>query len=203
MAFQETPSFPEPIGYGAVGGPMFRTEIAASSSGRESRNGPWAYPRHAWDVSQGIRSQADFAAVRAFFMVARGRHHGWRFKDWSDFAATHSDGLVLAITSTTFQLIKRYTSGSSTQDRLIQKPKHGAAIEVKVSGVTTAHTLDTATGIVTIGSAPAAANVTWSGEFDIPMRFDTDKLDGRIVARNPRDGLLHQWDAIPIIEIRV
>lgn len=200
MAFLETPRFPENIAYGAVGGPMFQTVIA-STSARESRDGRWSYPRHAWDVSQGVKSQADFAVVRSFFMVARGRHHGWRFKDWADFSATHADGRVLALTATTFQLVKRYSAGAASQDRLIKKPVHGGTIEVKVSGVVTAHTLDTTTGIVTIASAPAAANVTWAGEFDVPMRFDTDKLDARIEARNRRAGLLHVWDAIPIIEI--
>lgn len=68
----------------------------------------------------------------------------------------------------------------------------------------TAHTLDTATGIVTIVSAPSAANVTWAGEFDVPMRFDTDKLDGRIVTRQADGGgLLHEWDSIPVIEVPV
>lgn len=204
MAFLETPRFPERIAFGAVGGPMFRTEIAVSLSGRESRNGAWAYPRHAWDVSQGVKTADDFATLRAFFMIARGRQHAWRFKDWTDFSATHSDGRATGITSTTFQLVKRYTSGSSTQDRVVKKPKHSTAIEVKVSGVVTAHTLDTATGIVTIVSAPSAANVTWAGEFDVPMRFDTDKLDGRIVTRQADGGgLLHEWDSIPVIEVPV
>lgn len=203
MAFLETPRFPDRIAYGAVGGPMFRTELVVSASGRETRNGAWSYPRHAWDVSQGINTPADFATLRAFFMIARGRQHAWRYKDWTDYAATHSDGYVVAITSTTFQLMKRYTSGSSTQARPIYKPLHGGSIVIKVSGTDTAHTLDTATGIVTIGSAPSAGNVTWAGEFDVPMRFDTDKLDGRIVSRNPSTGLLHQWDAIPIIEVPV
>lgn len=179
---------------------MFRTEVAATSAGRESRNGAWAYPRHAWDVSQGIKSNADFATLRGFFMVARGRQNGWRFKDWADFSATHSEGVVTGITGTTFQLIKRYTSGSATQDRPIKKPVSGT-LEIKVSGVVTAHSVDTTTGVVTIASAPAAADVTWSGEFDVPMRFDTDKLDGRIEARNRSAGLLHVWDAIPVVEI--
>lgn len=200
MAFLETPRFPDRIAYGAVGGPMFRTDIAVTSSGRESRNGAWAYPRHAWDVSQGINNPTDFATLRAFFMIARGRQNGWRFKDWTDYSATHTDGKVTALTATTFQLIKRYTSGSSTQDRQIKKPI-ATGFGVKVSGVDTAHTLDTATGIVTIATAPSAANVTWAGEFDVPMRFDTDKLDGRVVARTPASGLLHAWDAIPIIEL--
>ncbi len=203
MAFLETPRFPDRIAYGAVGGPMFRTELVVSASGRETRNGAWSYPRQGWDVSQGINTTYDFATLRAFFMIARGRQHGWRFKDWTDYTATHSDGYVVAITSTTFQLMKRYTSGSSTQGRPIYKPVHGGSIVIKVSGTDTAHTLDTTTGIVTIASAPDAANVTWAGEFDAPMRFDTDKLDGRVVSRNPNAGLLHQWDSIPIIEVPV
>lgn len=199
MAFRETPRFPDSIAMGAVGGPMFWT-VVATTAARESRDGRLAYPRQAWDVSPGVKTVDEFAVLRAFFMVARGKHHGWRFKDWSDFAATHSDGRVLALTGTTFQLIKRYTSGSETQDRIIRKPVHGGTIEVKVSGVVTAHTLDTVTGIVTIASAPAAANVTWAGEFDVPMRFDTDKLDARPIARHP-SGLVHSWDAVPILEI--
>jgi uncharacterized protein (TIGR02217 family) len=135
-------------------------------------------------------------------MVARGRHHGWRFKDWADFAAAHTEGVVTAITSTTFQLVKRYTSGSGTQDRVIKKPVSGT-VEIKVSGVVTAHTLDATTGVVTIGSAPAASAVTWSGEFDVPMRFGTDKLDGRIESRNATQGLLHVWDSIPIVEVQL
>ena len=205
MAFLETPRFPDRIAYGAVGGPMFRTEVAVSGSGLETSDGKWAYPRHAWDVSQGINSQADFAALRSFFMVAGGRHHGWRFKDWADFTVTHADGRVAGLTSTTFRLLKRYTTGSATQDRLIKKPI-AAGFELKDSGttltLTTDYTLDAATGIVTTTSPRTAANLTWLGEFDVPMRFDTDKLDGRIEARNG-GGLLHVWDAIPIIEVPV
>lgn len=202
MAFLESPRFPDKIAYGAQGGPEFRTEISVAVSGLEQRNGAWAYPRHSWDVSQGINSQADFQVLRAFFMTARGRQHSWRFKDYADFTAAHSGdekGIVLALTSTTFQMVKRYTSGSNTQDRIIRKPVSGTCTAL-VSGGAVSHSIDYTTGIITIASAPAAGNVTWAGEFDVPMRFDTDKLDGRIVARNPTRGLLHEWTAIPIIE---
>ena len=202
MAFLETPRFPEGISYGAVGGPMFRTEIAVSASGLETRNGTWAYPKHEWDVSHGVRNNTDFSTLRNFFMVARGRHNGWRFKDWADYTATHAQGVVTGITGTTFQLVKVYISGSSSQSRIIKKPVAGT-VEIKVSGITTSHTLDATTGIATIVSAPAAANVTWSGEFDVPMRFNTDKLDGRIVSANNSDGILHAWDSIPIVEDRL
>jgi uncharacterized protein (TIGR02217 family) len=67
--------------------------------------------------------------------------------------------------------------------------------------VVTAHSVDTATGVITIASAPAAANVTWSGEFDVPMRFDVDRLERRLVARTPSRGLLQEWASIPIVEV--
>lgn len=199
MAFLETPRFPDRIAYGAQGGPGFSTSVAVLASGREARNGNWTYPLHAWDVSQGLNSQADFETLRAFFMVARGRLHGWRFKDWGDCTTTVADGRATAITSTTFQLVKRYTSGSDSVDRLIRKPV-AATVAVFVSGSPATFTLDGTTGIVTIAAAPAAGNITWSGEFDVPMRFDTDRLEGRIVARNA-NGLVHEWGSIPIVEV--
>jgi uncharacterized protein (TIGR02217 family) len=208
MAFIESPRFPENIAYNAVGGPEFSTAVAAATSGRESRNSNWLYPLHSWDVSQGINSQADFQTLRAFFMaVGRGRANGWRFKDYADHTASHAGveaGVVDGITSTTFQLVKRYTIGGSTQDRRILKPI-AAGFELKDSGTTLAltadYSLNTATGVVTTTAPRTAGNLTWSGEFDVPMRFNTDKLEGRIVARNPRDGLLHEWAEIPIVEL--
>lgn len=201
MAFLETPRFPERIAFGALGGPVFSTTVVATGSGVEARETAWAYPLHRWDVSQGINGQADYETLRAFFMAVRGRLHGWRFKDPSDYQATLSQGVVTAITSTTFQLVKRYGAGSLSLDRVIKKPVAGT-LDVRVSGVAAAFTLDATTGVVTIASAPAAATVTWAGEFDVPMRFDTDTMQGRIAERNPQRGLLHVWEAIPIVELR-
>ena len=85
---------------------------------------------------------------------------------------------------------------------IITKPVSGT-VEVKVSGIVTAATVNTVTGVITIGSAPSASNVTWAGEFDCPMRFDTDRLQSSMVARNPTKGILHRWDSIPIVEVPV
>lgn len=202
MSFLESPRFPDNIAYGAQGGPGFKTGIAVAFSGREARNGEWLYPQHAWNVSQGVNGEADYAALRAFFMAARGRLHAWRFKDHTDFEAAHTGdgkGIATAITSTTFQMVKRYTSGSNTQDRIIRKPVSGTCTVLE-SGGAIAHSIDYTTGIITAASAPAAGNLTWAGEFDVPMRFDSDKLPGRIVSRNGADGLLIEWADVEIVE---
>ena len=204
MAFYESPRFPERISYGATGGPEFITTVVRTISGREQRDSRWAYPRQRWDVSQGVRTQAQFAELRAFFLAMRGRLHGWRFKDWSDFEATHSEGFVTGITSTTFQLIKRYTSGAQTLDRKITKPLAAGFVLKDVSTtltLTTDYTIDATTGIVTTTTTRTAANLNWSGQFDVPMRFDTDQLQASMIARNPSAGLIHQWDSIPVVEV--
>lgn len=208
MAFYESPRFPEGISMGATGGPMWATEVIKTVSGKESRIAQWSYPLHQWDVSTGIRNAADFIAVRAFFLTMLGRLHGFRFKDWADYTASHTgdEKGVCTGSGTTFQCVKRYTSGSQTSDRIITKPIL-SGFELKNSGTplvyTTDYTLNTVTGVITTATSKTAANLTWSGEFDVPMRFDTDRLQSSIVARRPLDGLLHHWDAIPIVEIRV
>lgn len=205
MAFFETPRFPDRIAFGAQGGPGFSTAVIAVVSGAESRISEWSYPLHAWDLSQAVQKQADFEVLRAHFMSVRGRLHGFRFKDWTDYACSYSEGRVSGLTTTTFQLLKRYTSGAQTLDRKIIKPiasgfglKDGATLLT----LTTDYTLDATTGIVTTVVPRTAANLTWAGEFDVPMRYDTDQLRGTIVNKNPTDGFLHTWEAIPIVELR-
>lgn len=198
MAFLETPRFPDRIAAGALGGPAFSTQVVVAASGRQFTDAQWEYPLHSWDVSHGLNNPTDFAALRAFFLAVRGRRDGWRFKDWTDYSATVAEGFVIGLTSTTFQMVKRYTSGSTTLDRLISKPVTGT-VAAFVSAVPATFTVDTTTGILTIAAAPSPSNVTWSGEFDVPMAFETDKLTSRVVGRNGA-GLIYEWDGIPVAE---
>jgi uncharacterized protein (TIGR02217 family) len=200
MAFLESPRFPESIAFGAVGGPEFSTTVVQTIGGKEQRTGHFVYPKQKWDVSPGVRAVSEMLALRSFFLNARGQLHGWRFQDLTDYIVTHSDGVVAAITSTTFQLQKKYVSGSQTMLRKIIKPVAAVAVEVKVSGSVVSATVDTTTGIVTISSAPTAANVTWAGQFDVPMRFDFDHMQASAIDRNA-DGLVHMMGPYNIVEV--
>jgi len=205
MAFQER-QFPPRISFGAVGGPGFSTEVVVVASGREKRNRKWSEMRHAFDVSQAVRTNAEFAELRAFFISVGGKADGFRYKDWADFQTVITDGVVTGITSTTFQLYKRYTSGATSTDRKITKPI-ATGFVLTNSGttlaLTTDYTLDSTTGIVTTVTPKTAANLRWSGEFDVPSRFDIDELRAEIVSRRADRELLLAWNAIPIVEIRV
>src|SRR5262245_55974480 len=80
--------FPPDIAYGAVGGPEYRTTVLVTASGREQRNSAWAQARGRWNVAHGLKSRAQVAALIAFFRARKGRAHGFRFKDWTDYQAT-------------------------------------------------------------------------------------------------------------------
>ena len=71
-AFHEV-RFPDAIAYGATGGPVWSTTIAALSTGAEQRNQNWVNARHRWNVATGIKRLADFHQVLRFFQARRGR----------------------------------------------------------------------------------------------------------------------------------
>lgn len=203
MSFFETPRFPDGISFGATGGPQFSTEVVTVESGREKRNARRSTPLHEWDVSHTVRSQTDLDTLRAHFLAMNGQEHGFRFKDWSDFRCLITQGVVVGLTSTTFQLVKRYTLGAVSKDRTITKPL-AAGFVLKNSGVdlilTTDYTLNTVTGVVTTVTPKTAANLTWSGEFDVPMRYATDRFQAQIVSRSGTE-LVYALDSVPVMEL--
>lgn len=192
MAFLESPRFPEGISYGVMGGPEFSTTVITVNSGFEQRNSNWSAPRGSWDASHSARSESETKELIAFFRAVGGMRDGFRFRDWSDYK-TGADGVLSAVPDDAdqFTLYKKYAIGGRTEYRRINKPVPGT---VTITGGG-AYTVDYATGIVTrtSGSAPTK----WTGEFDIPCRFGTDKLELSIIAHG-----VYSWQSIPIIEIR-
>src|SRR5574341_1354221 len=179
MASFHEVQFPTDIAYGASGGPEYSTTLFASATGYERRNINWAQARGKWDVGSGVKNRAQFAALIAFFRARKGRAYGFRFKDWTDFSATGQQIGIGDGTATTFQLIKTYTSGGVTETRTITKPVAGT-VKVYKDAVQqmSGWSVSTTTGVVTFASAPdSGVVVTADFEFDVPVRFDTDRMD--------------------------
>lgn len=199
MAFHEV-RFPDDIAYGATGGPEYATTIVSMASGFEQRNINWDAARGRWDVASGLKRQSQLDILIAFFRARKGRAHGFRFKDWTDYKATAQNIGTGNAANKVFQLTKTYTSGAGTETRIIKKPVSGMT-KVYLNGVfqTSGVSVSTILGTVTFTNAPGnGVVVTADFEFDIPVRFDTDRMAVTIEYIN-----LNQWSGIPIIEIRV
>ncbi len=212
MSFHEV-RFPTAISRGCQGGPERRTDVVVLGSGFEERNSRWANSRRSYNAGYGVKSLNDLYAVIAFFEERRGRLYGFRWKDQSDWRSCAPDAVPSAAdcpigTGTgalaSFQLSKRYGSAFAPWTREVKKPVSGT-VKIAVAGVEqiadTHFTVDAATGIVTFlpGSIPASgASVTAGFEFDVPVRFDTDKLEINI-------GGFHHGaiPSIPVIEVRL
>lgn len=212
MAFHEV-RFPTSISNGARGGPERRTDVVTLGSGFEERNSRWADSRRSYNAGYGVRSLDDLHTVIEFFEERRGRLHGFRWRDHADWKSCAPDHTPSAVdqtigtgdgSTTVFQLAKKYGSSFAPWSRQIAKPVAGT-VQVAVGGVqqasATAYMLDPTTGRITFltGHVPApGAPVTAGYEFDVPVRFDTDKLE--IDLQGVRHGAI---SAIPIVEIRL
>jgi uncharacterized protein (TIGR02217 family) len=111
--------FPDNIAYGATGGPEFATTVVATGSGHEKRNVNWAEARGRWDVASGLKKPAQIDELIAFFRARRGKAHGFRFKDWTDYKATGQPLGTGDGAKTQFRLMKHYPSGSVIEDRTL------------------------------------------------------------------------------------
>lgn len=198
MSFDEI-RLPLRVGFGSSGGPAFSTEVVSVDGGFEVRNQNWSQARRRYDAATGLRAASDVNTLLQFFYARAGRARGFRLKDYSDFTATTQTIGTGTGALTTFQLVKKYTSGSITHTRAISKPVSGT-VAVFLNGVAqpTGWSVNTQTGVITFSSAPGnGVVVTATFEFDVPVRFDTDQLT--LTAEN----FQLQSVQVPLVEIRV
>jgi len=207
MAFHAV-RFPLDVALGARGGPERATDIVTLASGREERNSRWAHARRRYNAGYGVKSRADLLAVLAFFEERRGRFHAFLWRDGLDFSSNGTamptaldqvigtgDGIAVS-----FPLVKRYGAAFDPYLRPITRPVAGS-VTVAVAGTSLAaagFSVDGATGVVTLEVAPAAgAAVTAGFLFDVPVRFDTDRLDIELTSFDAAEA-----PNIPLIEVR-
>ncbi|MFD0908991.1 DUF2460 domain-containing protein [Ruegeria arenilitoris] len=210
MNFHEV-RFPASLSFGSVGGPERRTDIVTLANGFEERNTPWAHSRRRYDAGLGMRSLDDIQTLIAFFEARQGQMYGFRWKDWSDYkscAATaevekgdqvigQGDGVT-----TVFQLVKTYASGVASYVRPIVKPvlgtvKVGLDQDEAREGVD--FEVDLNRGLIQFAVPPAeGVDVTAVFEFDVPVRFDTDRIQVSVASFQAGD-----VPNVPVVEVRV
>lgn len=208
MAFHDV-RFPTAIAFHSTGGPERKTEIVTLGSGFEERNAVWANSRRRYDAGYGVKTLADIHAVIAFFEARNGRLHAFRYRDPLDFQSAAPGASLTPLdqplgtgdgTTTVFALNKIYTSGPASWARRIDKPVDGS-VRIAADGVelVTGFTADATAGTITFDTAPADGAVLTAGfAFDVPVRFDTDRL-----AINLANFEAGEIPSIPLIEVRL
>lgn len=271
-----------------VGGPLWNTNIVVVQSGYEQRNKVWSQMRGQWQLGERNIDQTEKTALVNFFNARNGRFQGFRFKDWADYTADYTTGVLgtsgLGTGLSTYQLYKNYTDGADTYQNKVVKPVSGT-VTVKQDGTLISPSIDYTTGIVTVSpnfvysiTAITQANpglvttssfhglsngqvvyisgvvgmtqvnnlyftvnvvnstqfqlqgvnttsysayvsggnvsvypqstnhLIWSGQFDVPVRFDSDNLQYRLDQIIESQGVSTPWFylmALPIVEIRI
>lgn len=160
--------------YGWEGGPEFSTRIVSLASGRERRNAQWSQPRHKYSIPYNNIRPGDYAGIKQMHLACRGRLHAFRFRDALDHTADAEPFAVADGVLTTFQLLKQSNVSGVQYAREVYALVSGS---VFVNGVEATVTADNERGLVTFASPPAAGSLlTWTGVFDVWVRFDQDDL---------------------------
>jgi uncharacterized protein (TIGR02217 family) len=191
MNFHEA-RFPTTISLGSMAGMERRTQIVVLGSGREERNSNWADSRRHYNAGYGIKTLDDLYEVVEFYEERRGPLYGFRWKDRLDSKSCKPSQTPQATdqvigtgdgANLTFQLAKTYGGAFAAWHRDVQKPVAGS-VRIAVDGIEQTEisdfVADQETGIVLFKSTAVpgdGALVTAGFEFDVPVRFDEDRLE--------------------------
>jgi len=203
--------FPASLSFGSLGGPERRTDIVTLSSGYEERNSPWAHSRRRYDAGMGMRALDELDEVLKFFEARRGQMYGFRWKDWADYKSCKPSQTVSPQdqvigfgdgAQTVFALSKAYASGTNSYSRRIHKPVSGTVL-VSIAGDPQQEgvhfEVDLERGEITFDRAPDAGRELTAGfEFDVPVRFDTDRIHTSVASFQAGE-----VPSIPVVEVRI
>lgn len=201
---------PPHIEAGSQFSPTWNNVIQEAIAGNEQRFGKWTKCRGVGNVAYGLLTTSptyddDFRAIMAIYRAHIGSLYPFRFRDWTDYTATDENFGTGDGVTTAFQIIKTYdpglillnTTGGRTYVREIFL--FASAPVIKVDGVTKTVTTDytiSASGLVTFTSAPANDKaITWTGEFDVPVRIDGD------IQIAPKESDIVTITSLPIKEV--
>jgi len=194
--------FPEHLSLGAIGGPVFMTEIIATSNGYEQRNTSWNQARYRYDLHPNINCKTDYDDISAFFRIHKGRALSFAFKDWSDYQALNQQIGVGDGVMSTWQLIKVYNFMDHSDARVIKLPiRESLQITLTDEAGEREHidyTVDCQTGVITFDSPPPPrTKIVANFDFYIPVQFDHDELP--VASVDALDIQMH----LKLLEVRI
>lgn len=170
MSFLETPLFPGRILMGASRTINHSVETARQFNRRAVKNVNSSQGWRQYAFVMPVVDSAEFATLQAHYLSVKGTAHQFRLEDWADYVCAQADGFLGQSSSgtgaPTYQLHKRYVTGSLTEWRAIRKPKSSGNTIYRNASPATAgasagnYALDSTTGIVTwVADSSSAVSV--------------------------------------------
>lgn len=200
MAFEET-VLPSTILLGSSSGPKWDVEVIEYGQGSRYVNRRLNQARYLFNLRHIEERPNVFANILEFFQALGGPATGFLVDYWMDNSTAStpsSTDMVIGTgdgSTTQFNLTKTYTAGGTSTTRRIFKPKTGTvSVGVASSSPVAEPTVvydqspetpsagqvnvNTVTGVITFGTAPGDGfQVTWGGEFYIPVALEGDSID--------------------------
>ena len=181
-------------GYPCISVPRTKTSILVTAGGGERRNQEWEHPLHCFILPEAPgRDWQVVESLKNHWLNVSGPAYSFPFRDPLDFAsclltkpnlvpATSDTDQEIGIGTgftTSFQLVKKYTTASYTYTRTIHLPVL-ATVEIAIDSVPipdTDYSISRPGGIVTFDVAPGVgAEITAGFLFDCEVRFENDNV---------------------------
>lgn len=209
LGFDEV-RLPEDVARGVTVRREFSTAVFTGENGREQRQRRWSESRRSYAVSFQVWDPARWRSLVDFHAARYGMWRGFRLRDPSREAVGYEYAGMNAWAVTTPEPFAVGNGSLATfplsmveggRARLVTKVASptGYPPRAYVNGVETAATFDMNAGTVTFaGAPPNGAALAWAGFYDVPVRFDADRLEATFQAL-----VLGRTSEIPIVEIQV
>ena len=192
----------------SVGGPTYSTQVNQTYSGAEQRNSNWMQSLSRWEIGERQLTRRQLDYILAFFHNRKGKAVGFRFKDWGDYYCAPTQGLIQQVFdpvsgTSVWAFFKQYeTPAGSVELRRITKPV-APTVKIFINGAQTTLFSLSVDGTLNFPATPAGT-ISWSGEFDVPVRFDVDELKYQFLVIDPKtQEAIFKLLTLPVMELRV
>jgi len=189
------------ITYGTTATITTSTAIVETFSGTEIRSINWVYPLLKFNIGQKGCLNQELEYFLAFHAARKGAYEGFRFKDWADY---EFNTVITLNANKQAQLFKQYSVAESSVKRSLSKIVIGTVLVfINNVAVTQGWSLNYNTGVITFDAIPTGT-IRVSGEFDVPVRFESDKINLRFQACEPGTGRkLFNWEGLTLTEVKL
>lgn len=177
------------IDAGVRGKQVRRNSRVTTDSGLTAINIVWTQTLREYEVGFIPMLREAWQDIETIHEITEGGAYGFLMEDPKDHRVDR--GVAYEVSAGVYQLYKRYleTASGRYKDRKITRPR-AASFSIAVSDVAVGgadYELDDETGLVTIDSAPDAADITWTGLVYVPVHFMDDMIDWQMIApgQNP------------------